>query len=154
GCVMYEMLTGRRVFGGEDVAETLAAILTKAPDWALFPTQTPAPIRTLLRRCLEKDPRHRLDSAAAARLEIDDALTIGPASQLEAWQSPRRAAWIRTVPWLLCGLLILALATAWLRLRPGPPEPGRTGRLELNLPDGVELFGATAPAVALSPDGT
>ena len=75
GVVLYELLTGTRAFQGESVAETLAHVLTQAPNWALLPASTPAPIRTLLRRCLEKNPARRLDSAVALRLEIDDALT-------------------------------------------------------------------------------
>jgi serine/threonine protein kinase len=67
GCVLYEMVTGRRAFSGEDVAETLAHILTKEPDWTALPASTPAPIRRLLRRCLEKDRRRRLADAADAR---------------------------------------------------------------------------------------
>src|ERR1051326_7926593 len=55
GCVLYEMLTGRRAFGGDDVSETLASVLAREPDWTVLPTTVPSPIRTLLRRCLEKD---------------------------------------------------------------------------------------------------
>src|ERR1700736_3735562 len=61
GCVLYEMLTGKRAFAGEDVSETLAFVITKEPDWAALPPIRP-PIRTLLRRCMEKDRRRRLDS--------------------------------------------------------------------------------------------
>src|SRR5438552_16178805 len=77
GCVLYEMLTGRRAFEGEDVSETLAFILTKEPDWNALPANTPAPVRRLLRRSLQKDRGRRLESAADSRLEIDDALTSG-----------------------------------------------------------------------------
>jgi hypothetical protein len=76
GCVLYEMLTGRAPFAGDTISDTLAAILEREPELARLPTGTPAPIRRLLRRCLEKDRKRRLDSAAAVRLEIDDA--IGP----------------------------------------------------------------------------
>ncbi len=74
GAVLYEMLTGRRAFDGEHVSDTLTRVLTKDPDWSALPADTPAPVRRLLRRCLEKDRKRRLDSAAAARLEIDDAI--------------------------------------------------------------------------------
>ncbi len=59
GCVLYEMLTGQRAFESEDVSETLAAILRGEPDWSALPTETPARVRRLLRRCLEKDRRRR-----------------------------------------------------------------------------------------------
>jgi serine/threonine protein kinase len=67
GCVLYEMLTGKRAFEGDDVSDTLAAILRGEPDWTALPVVTPPLIRRLLRRCLEKDHKRRLDSATAAR---------------------------------------------------------------------------------------
>ena len=76
GCVLYEMLTGRRAFDGEDVSDTLAFVLTKPPDWTALPSSTPIGIRRLLRRCLDKDRRRRLADAADARLELDEA--VGP----------------------------------------------------------------------------
>ena len=74
GCVLYEMLTRQRAFGGDTPTDVLAAVVTTEPDWTRLPAETPAAIRTLLRRCLEKNRARRLDSAMAARLEIDDAL--------------------------------------------------------------------------------
>ena len=72
GVVVLEMLTGRPVFTGETVSHVIASVLKSEPDWTALPRDTPAPIRKLLRRCLEKDRKRRLDSAAAARLEIED----------------------------------------------------------------------------------
>jgi len=86
GAVLLEMLSGRRVFEGETIAHVLAAVLTREPDWTTLPAETPAPIRRLLRRCLEKDRHKRFDSASAARLEIDDALTL-PAAEASAASS-------------------------------------------------------------------
>ena len=80
GCVLYEMLTRQRAFGGDSPTDVLAAVVTTEPDWTRLPAETPAAIRTLLRRCLEKNRARRLDSAVAARLEIDDALAT-PAAQ-------------------------------------------------------------------------
>ena len=80
GCVLYEMLTGQRAFGGDSATDVLAAVIGTQPDWTRLPAQTPATIRTLLRRCLEKNRARRLDSSVAARLEIDDTLA-GPAAQ-------------------------------------------------------------------------
>ena len=74
GCVLYEMLTGKRPFGGDDVTDTIAAVVRADPDWSKLPADTPAAIRRLLRRCLEKDRMRRLPDAADARLEIDEAL--------------------------------------------------------------------------------
>ncbi len=104
GCVLYEMVTGQRAFSGEDVAETLAHILTKEPDWTALPASTPTPIRRLLRRCLEKDRRRRLADAADARLEMDEALaSSGDASAMSL--PIQKAAWVRTLPWAVVGLL-------------------------------------------------
>jgi len=83
GCVLYEMLTGRAPFAGDTISDTLAAILEREPDRTLLPAATPVPIRRLLRRCLEKDRKGRLDSAAGARLEIDDAIA-SPAAETPA----------------------------------------------------------------------
>src|SRR5437764_1191867 len=73
GVVLMEMLTGRPVFTGETLSHVLASVLTSDPDWTALPANTPAPIRRLLRRCLEKDRKQRLDSASDARLEIEEA---------------------------------------------------------------------------------
>ena len=74
GCVLFELLSGRRAFAGEDVSDTLAAVLRADPDWSALPNDVPIPIRRLLRRCLQKDRRERLADIADARLEIQDAL--------------------------------------------------------------------------------
>ena len=78
GCVLYEMLSGRRAFGADDVTETLAFVITKEVDWAALPSTTPGPIRNLLRRCLQKDPHRRWHDAADARLEIEEAMSAHP----------------------------------------------------------------------------
>ena len=79
GVVLTEMLTGRPVFAGETVSHVLASVLKDEPDWTTLPSNTPAPIHRLLRRCLVKDRKRRLADAADATLEIDDALTTASA---------------------------------------------------------------------------
>jgi len=73
GCVLYEMLAGARAFGGEDITDTIAAVVTRDPDWTRLPPLTPDSIRRLLRRCLTKSVQQRLRSIGDAALEIDDA---------------------------------------------------------------------------------
>ena len=73
GCVLFEMLTGHRAFAGETPSDVLVGIIEREPDWQTLPAGTPAAIRRLLRRSVEKDPRRRLDSAAVARIELDEA---------------------------------------------------------------------------------
>jgi eukaryotic-like serine/threonine-protein kinase len=76
GCLLYEMLTAKRAFPGVAVADTLGAVMRGEPDWAALPAEIPHALRTLLRRCLEKDRARRLADIADARLEIDDLLTV------------------------------------------------------------------------------
>jgi Tol biopolymer transport system component len=91
GCVVYEMLTGRIAFPGETVADTIAAILQREPDWSRVPDSTPATIHRLLRHCLQKDARRRLRDIGDARIELDDALTgVGPAEPIVV---PKRSRW-------------------------------------------------------------
>jgi len=74
GCVLFEMLTGRRAFDGDDVPETIGAIIHKEPSWSFVPAGTPPIVLDLLHRCLEKDPKQRLRDIGDARLEIDRAV--------------------------------------------------------------------------------
>src|SRR6185369_9099809 len=74
GCVLFEMLTGRRPFDGQDITSVLARVIERDPDFTLLPADTPEPIRRLLRRTFEKNPARRLGSAHDAAIEIDDAL--------------------------------------------------------------------------------
>jgi serine/threonine protein kinase len=74
GCLLYEMLTARRAFPGVAVADTLGAVMRGEPDWTALPADTPPQVRTLLRRCLEKDRARRLANIGDARLEVDDLL--------------------------------------------------------------------------------
>ena len=76
GCVLYEMVTGTRPFGGEDVSDTLASILKSEPAWQLLPSNTPAVIRRLLRRCLQKERHDRLQHMGDARLDVEESLLV------------------------------------------------------------------------------
>jgi serine/threonine protein kinase len=99
GVVLWEMLTGKRLFEGAAVSDTLAAVLTKELQWNALAPATPVAIRRLLRRCLEKDRKRRLDSAADARLEIEEALTApqppeGVAGLATSSEPRGRQAWV------------------------------------------------------------
>ena len=84
GCVFYELLTGTRAFGGEDISDTLAFVITKDPEWSALPADVPAAIRKVLRRCLEKDRNRRFADIADVRLDIEDALNAGPDATIAA----------------------------------------------------------------------
>jgi Tol biopolymer transport system component len=122
GCVLYEMLTGRAPFPGETISDTIAATLEREPLWTALPHATPAGIRRLLRRCLEKDPKRRLHDIADARIELDDPLTA-PAGEARAlsWIDRGRVAWARFGVALLA-VAVLMVPTAFY-LRRATPEP-------------------------------
>ncbi len=146
GCVLFEMLTGASAFGRETVTDTIAAVVGAEPEWTSLPADTPASIRRLLTRCLQKDARRRLHDIADARIELDDAMAApaGPAL------GQKRRSWTR--PMVLA--LSLGAATAFVVLwaardrfgRPSEPPPdARVVRLT-DLP-GLE------ESPAISPDG-
>ena len=115
GVVLLEMLTGKRTFSGETTSDTLAAVLTKDPDWERLPAATPASVSRLLKRCLERDPRKRLRDIGDARMQIDDSPADSAAPVRPARRSP--------VPWAVsAGLLIALAAVLLLFFRRGPPE--------------------------------
>jgi hypothetical protein len=80
GCVLYEMLTGKRPFDGETVSDTLASVLARDADWSALPATTPAKVRDLIQRCLEKDPKRRMRDIGDARIELEEALADSTAS--------------------------------------------------------------------------
>jgi eukaryotic-like serine/threonine-protein kinase len=113
GVVLMEMLTGRLVFNGETATHVLAAVLREEPDFASLPRDTPEPLRRLLRRCLEKSPKRRLDSAHAARLDIDEAVASPDPAGV-----PARSR-VAGLPLLAAALGGAALATLlWTTIRP------------------------------------
>ena len=157
GCVLFEMLTGKRAFEGEEVNETPAFVLTKQPDWTALPAATPGAIGRLLRRCLEKDRKRRLGDAGVARLDIDDALTA-PAS--DAVTTISGASAFISVRWRLAVLVAAALlvgaglsAIAVWNLRPSGAASAVT-RFPILLPDGQQFNESGGQVVAASPDGT
>ena len=150
GCVLFEMLTGRQTFPGEDVTDVLAAVVRGEPDWNLLPASTPPAIETLIRRCLRKDPRQRLSDAAAARLEIDDVLaghgTARPSPPAKTGLSKGAMA-AGGVALLLAGALL-----AWT-LKPGQAAPAaRHTEVQVTLP-ATDVFDDSANNLAVAPDG-
>jgi serine/threonine-protein kinase len=116
GVVLYEMLTGRHLFCGETVSDTLAGVLKTDPDWKALPSDTPASIRRLLRRCLERDRKRRLPDIADALLEIDEAPAEPEAPAVTARPKPVS----RFLPWIVAAVfacLTLAVGAVWF-LRP------------------------------------
>jgi serine/threonine protein kinase len=155
GCVFYEMLTGRAPFAGETISDTLAAVLKQEPDWQALPAGTAPGVRSLLRRCLKKDPIDRLHDIADARIEIQEA--IAEPAAMTPTGPPRRAAarWTRLIPWVVAaGAVAMALLVVQQATRRTASPAGSATRLDLDLPAGVELVSVYPPAMVLSPDGT
>ncbi len=155
GVVLLEMLTGRQAFGGETTSHVLAAVLKDEPDWITLPAATPAAIRRLLRRCLEKDRKRRLADAADAKLEIDDALTAPPAGDAAPRGAASRSAWSRALPWVVTGTFGVALASAlviWSPWRASAVPTPRKLLASIGADASLPTDGG-APAI-LSPDGT
>ncbi|HYN10530.1 MAG TPA: protein kinase [Vicinamibacterales bacterium] len=150
GVVLYEMLSGRKLFAASDVSDTLAAVLTREPDWQALPDRTPPAIRRLLSRCLVRDPRARLDSMGAARLDVEEA-TREPAPT-EARPTVASRTRLFPVALVMLGLLAGALLSRWL-------WPARSNGLAVSAPitasisAAPEAISAFAHGFALSPDG-
>jgi eukaryotic-like serine/threonine-protein kinase len=125
GCVLFEMLTGHRAFAGEPPWDVLVGIIEREPDWQILPG-TPPGIRRLLRRCIEKDPRRRLDSAAVARIEIEEAARE-PTPVVPSTGTRRGLAW-RPMLWAATGagaaLLVTMMAAGRARSSRGTGAVG------------------------------
>jgi eukaryotic-like serine/threonine-protein kinase len=143
GVVMYEMLTGSAPFSGETATDVVAAVITREPDWSQLPPGTPAPLRRVLRRCLEKDPKRRLRDIADARAELEAPTApdvIGPPPGLPREPARHRPAWL----WIAGLVLMLSAGLAmgrWL-LAPAPLIPVPV-RFEMVMPERAQ--GVIAP---------
>jgi Tol biopolymer transport system component len=158
GVVLWEMLTGKRLFDGETVSHTLAFVLTKEPDWTTLPTNTPSSIRRLLRRCLEKDRKRRLPELATARMELDDALSA-PAGEAPVPTVPPAAAEPRSrrmLPWSVATAAITALGIVvalWAPWRKVGTPPLVRVTTDIGADASLGVGGAPASNIALSADG-
>lgn len=156
GCVLYEMLTGKRPFRGESVTDTLAAVLRADPDWSLLPPATPARVRVLLQRCLQKDPKQRLRDIGDARISIDEILS-GAAPEAGSLATPGEAHASRRqmIVWSVASLIAAAVVglAAW-NLKPARSPELPVTRTVIDLPPGDQLAALDYPAAVISPDGT
>jgi eukaryotic-like serine/threonine-protein kinase len=147
GVMLFEMLSGRRLFGGETTPEVLASVLSQRIPWESLPAATPPNIRRLLARCLESDPRVRLRDIGEARILLEQ-----PSAGVElptARPSWRRAA---TVSVLAAVIGVLGFAAAWL-LRGSPSTPGLL-RFSIEVPSSLGLKRpGVNPVLSVSPDG-
>ena len=148
GCVLFEMLSARRAFDGNTISDTFVSILERDPDWKALPANTPSSIRTLLERCLRKDPRKRLHDIADALIEIDES--THDRRDINRGPSPWAQATRTWLPWLLAAAIA---ATGWVMLRPRPAALLATPALvevAVGAPDNSRFAGQ---GIAVSPDG-
>jgi len=147
GCILYEMLTGVRPFRGDDVADTLAAVLRAEPDWSAVRNDVPLPIRRLLRDCLTKDRAKRLGHVAVARFVVSGATAI------ETSPSPARSIRAWTTLGISAVALLAGVAGAQLWRTNAPPTPADVGRFTIELPEQAGFTMVGRSIVAVSSDG-
>jgi Tol biopolymer transport system component len=154
GCVLFEMLTGHRAFDGATSSDAMAAVLTSEPEWHRLPPATPASVRLLLRRCLDKDARQRLRDIADARDSLQDGHQRGAATADGAITTPRRST--RLIVQLAAAAIVVVLGALLLARLSRSTLDDRSDEFNLLPPEGA-LFGGGAvdrtPAFAISPDG-
>ncbi|MGH9599593.1 MAG: protein kinase domain-containing protein [Terracidiphilus sp.] len=156
GCVLYEMLSGRRAFDGETTSDILAAVIRAEPDWTALPETTPPAMQKLVRRCLQKDVRQRLQAIGDARIAIEETLSGADAEPAVAIGDGRIAEGKRhsllrhALPWVLGAAAILfAAIAAWFVFQPKPQQA--VIRFPIAPPENATLpYGGETD---LSPDG-
>jgi len=153
GSVLYEMLSGRKAFPGDDVSEILAAVIKVEPEQSALAADLDPRLRRLINRCLKKNHRERLRDIGDARLEILEARAQ---PDEDAAAASKVSKWRRSLPWALAAVLGITAIASWLWSWRGqqPIEP-RPVQVQIVLPPGVLLAVDTEhPTIALSPDGS
>ncbi len=165
GAVLYEMLTGARAFPGEDVTETMAAVVKSTPEWSALPPDTPASVISLIQRCLEKDRQARIGDIAVAQFLLSDG-SSSSASGVSTVSTPTSTSARRTeapriarVLSLVAAALILGVAGGWLLKGSPTVTPAPVSRLQMSVSPADQLtssnvsFRPVRHAIAISPDG-
>jgi serine/threonine-protein kinase len=156
--VLMEMLTGRRLFAGETVSHILASVLKEEPNWNQLPGDLPPRLLELLKRCLHKKARKRLQAIGDARIVLEDYLADPGAFEEAAKQGitavRQRPAWQRLLPWAVSGLLAAGLIGAMWSLWPEARQAQMPRRLSIRIPEEKTLFRGYGSSVLISPDGS
>jgi serine/threonine protein kinase len=152
GCVLYEMLSGRRAFSGQTVTEILALVLQREPEWTALPGAVPTGLQLLLRRCLRKELNNRLRDIGDARIELEDLLAT-PAKEVFA-RKPS-AVTRRTAISALAGAAAGAAATGVFAMRRyHSAAPRHLTRFAIVAPEGTSIPSSFGRRVTISPDGS
>ena len=162
GCVVYEMLVGRRAFGGDDISETIARVIEREPDWNAMMAVAPRSVVRVVQRCLQKDPQNRLRDLGDVRLELRDAVA-------EAGQAPvaaqsfalGRRGIIALAAMLTVGVALGVVGARWVSAPPAVVSSGPLLSTEINLPGDASLaldaeaanVGYDSTLLDISPDG-
>jgi serine/threonine protein kinase len=159
GCVLFESLTGKRAFHGEDVTETLASIIKGDPDWSLLPDHLPPLIHHLLIKCLGKKRKQRLHDIADARIDIERVLTDPFCSEKNVVTKDENRQKRTSFAWITCMVALSILITAWVTWNLRPTEKvgdanTTSKQSELLLKDDARLFQKFSNPFALSPSGS
>src|SRR5262245_5145047 len=153
GAVLYEMLTGKAAFEGEDVPDILGAVLKSEPDWTRLPSDTPAAIQRLLRLCLQKDAKKRRQTATDVRIDIEQALSAPPVPATAVPPARKRS---EQIAWAIAVVALIAVGTllAAAYFVPAPASPV-VSRFLIEFPPEASLNPGTAasPFPTVSPDG-
>jgi Tol biopolymer transport system component len=160
GAVVFETLTGTRPFEGDTISDTLAAVLKTDPSWNALPGDVPQSIRRLLRRCLEKDPKRRLQAIGEARVQIEETLAGAGAAAEVPHAVPRAASRKAILVAFVASAVGMAvvMTAVFFALNGGrqPPADSRSMRWTVDVPAGAALVNniGVAPDVAVAPDGS
>jgi serine/threonine protein kinase len=149
GCVLYEMLTAARAFDGETTTDVLSAVVLKEVDWTKLPPRTPATVQRLLRRCLRKDARTRLQSAGEARIELDEALSAPAAESAATVSNTRGLPWLAALGFTAAGAAFAFAALTWTRPPAAVVADPPAMRYTIALPPSMSSAGVPT----ISPDG-
>jgi eukaryotic-like serine/threonine-protein kinase len=156
GCVLYEMLAGRPAFARETITDTLAAVVGGDTNWKRLPVDTPAGVRKVLRRCLDRDPRRRMRDIGEARFELDEAVAPGPDADPLPPSDPssRRHSW-HSIALIALGAVAGggALAAIALGVRGRADVPTPIDSMARTIATRLTRYGGNETYSALSPDG-
>ncbi len=152
GAVLYEMLSGQRVFPGSDTSEVLAGVIKSEPDWDLLPLDTPSLLLMFLKQCLKKDAEQRVGDIRDVRLALEGAFETGVLQAPASVVVSQPAVWRRPIPVALLTAAVIGLAV-WGVMRPAPQPPAAVSRLSIPLAAQEVFTGAGRRMVAISPNG-
>ncbi len=153
GCVLFEMLSGHRMFEGRTVSDTLAAVLKSEPEWKRLPPNLHPRLRFLLERCLEKEPKNRCGSISEVQVDIQKVFAdpSGVLVESVALAKPRKMLRLG-IPWVAAAVIVIAAIVGLAVWKLKPSEPRQVMRFDYELPEGQQLTTTGSP-LAVSPDG-